>query len=544
MTYYTTVFLTTGACAFTLFLARFYTARQAIWKLQKANVPMPEFKLIAGHFMALKECIQALPRNTTFHTVMLQLSKKFPTGIFYIDLWPFNQTLMIVATPFGASQVEGFDLPKPLNICDPLDTLTGGPSLLTMRGADWKRWRSLFNPGFSAGYMMGLAPAIADEVAVFCELLRKHASQQKPFPLEELTLRLTFDVIGAVTLDTRLHYQTADNPLASALRTQIEWTSFGTSLNPFKRYLSVRPIVQWYNSRRMDRYIYAEIDKRFVEHNDAQFCGKDQKRSKSIISLVLSQYLDEEKTKGEASKKAFRDIATPQLRLFLFAGHDTTSSTLLYCYHLLATHPEVLSRVRAEHDQVFGTDASQIHQVITQNPQLLNQIPYTFAVIKEVLRLFPPSASLRQGRSGIDIVDEDGRRYPTEGCNVWSLVLALHHNPKYWKEPETFIPERWLVGSEDPLYPVKGAWRAFEFGARSCIGQTLALLELRIALAMTIREFSITPAYDEWDDLHPRIGVKTVNGNRAYQAEKGGGGAHPADGYPCRVALHGKAGQQ
>ena len=76
-----------------------------------------------------------------------------------------------------------------------------------------------------------------------------------------------------------------------------------------------------------------------------------------------------------------------------------------------------------------------------------------------------------------------------------------------------------------------------EFGPRSCIGQTLALLELRIALVMTMREFAITPAYDDWDQSHPRDGIKEVNGNRAYQAEKGGGGAHPADGLPCTVVL-------
>ncbi len=309
-------------------------------------------------------------------------------------------------------------------------------------------------------------------------------------------------------------------------------------MNPFKRYLTIRPIVLRYNSWRMNRYIEAEIEKRIAERTHDSTSQVDRKRSRSIISLVLDRYLEEEQVQDRAlPKKAFKKVATSQLRLFLFAGRDTTSSTLLYCYHLLATHPKELSRLIAEHDQVFGTDISQVHEMISQDPQRLNQLPYTSAVIKEVLRLFPPAASMRQGRPGADIIDEEGRRYPTEGCNVWALTLAIHHNPKYWKEAESFIPDRWLVGPEDPLYPVKGAWRPMEFGPRSCIGTTLALLELRIALVMTIREFHITPAYDEWDASHPRNGIKTFNGNRAYQAEKGGGGAHPADGYPCRVVL-------
>lgn len=288
----------------------------------------------------------------------------------------------------------------------------------------------------------------------------------------------------------------------------------------------------------MDGYIEAEIEKRFAERVHERTSQADRKRSKSVISLVLDRYLEEEQIKdGAPPKKIFKKITAPQLRLFLFAGRDTTSSTLLYCYYLLATHPKELSRLITEHNQVFGTDVTRVREMISQEPQRLNQIPFTSAVIKEVLRLFPPSASMRQGRAGADIVDEEGRRYPTEGCNVWSLTLALHRNANYWKEADSFIPDRWLVGPADPLYPVKGAWRAMEFGPRSCIGQTLALLELRTALVMTMREFQFTPAYDEWDKLHPRIGIKEVNGNRAYQAEKGGGGAHPADGLPCTVVL-------
>ena len=107
---------------------------------------------------------------------------------------------MVVTTPSAAAQVQSFDLDKPSALCVPLDTLTGGPSLITMRGTTWKKWRNLFNPGFSAGYMMGLAPAIADEVAVFCGVLRERVRHGNVFPLEDLTLRLTLDVIGAVTL--------------------------------------------------------------------------------------------------------------------------------------------------------------------------------------------------------------------------------------------------------------------------------------------------------------------------------------------------------
>ncbi|KAK9426795.1 putative Cytochrome P450 [Seiridium unicorne] len=534
-------FIISGAlCAFAIFIFKFSKARMAVLRLKRTGLPMPEFSLRTGHFLAVRETIQNLPSNVMLHQVMWQLSKRFPSGMFYINMWPFSGTWLVVTTPSGAAQIQAANLAKPPVLSGPLVKLNGGPSLLTMHGDIWKRWRTLFNPGFSPAYIMGLAPAVTQEVAVFCDLLRQRVREGRVFQLEDMTLKLTVDTIGAATLDTRLRHQTQDSFLASALQKQIEWTSFGTTYNPIKRYLTIRPFVLWYNSRKMNQFIGQEIDKRYAEHMQQ---GPDTKpSSRSVMSIVLSQYLAEEEAKqgsgrAGASLEMFKKLVAPQLRLFLFAGRDTTSSTLLYVYYLLVMHPEALGRVRKEHETVFGADCSKARELIEQDPQRLNQLTYTMACIKEVLRLFPPLSALRQGQAGLDLFDDEGRRYPTEGCNVWSLTVAIQRNTNYWPEANSFIPERWLVGPEDPLYPPKGGWRPFEFGSAGCIGQTLALMELRIALVMTLREFDITPAYKEWDSMYPASGHRHVEGYRAYHAEKGGGGAHPADGMPVRVTL-------
>jgi sterigmatocystin biosynthesis cytochrome P450 monooxygenase len=106
---------------------------------------------------------------------------------------------MIVANPFAASQVEAVG-EKPAAMCKTLEVISGGPSLMTMHGATWKRWRGIFALGFAPGYMTGLAPSIAEEVAVFCGLLQERARIGNVFCLEEFTLRLTFDIIARVTL--------------------------------------------------------------------------------------------------------------------------------------------------------------------------------------------------------------------------------------------------------------------------------------------------------------------------------------------------------
>jgi cytochrome P450 len=134
------------------------------------------------------------------HVVVRRIAEKFPGGVFYLNLWPFNAPIMVVANTYVASQVEAAFLDKPANICATLEVINGGPSLLTMHGSTWKKWRALFNPGFATGYITGLAPAVVEEATVFCNLLQDRAKKGEVFALEEDTLRLTFDIIARVTL--------------------------------------------------------------------------------------------------------------------------------------------------------------------------------------------------------------------------------------------------------------------------------------------------------------------------------------------------------
>jgi len=124
--------------------------------------------------------------------------------------------------------------------------------------------------------------------------------------------------------------------------------------------------------------------------------------------------------------------------------------------------------------------------------------------------------------------------YPTEGFLVFTNIHTPHHDPAFWPDPEAFLPKRWLVGPEDPLYPVKGAWRAFEYGPRACIGQELAMLEMKTVLVMVARTFDFRAAYEELDQKRGGV-VRTVHGERAYQVEM----MQPRGDLPCRVEIAG-----
>jgi cytochrome P450 len=92
-------------------------------------------------------------------------------------------------------------------------------------------------------------------------------------------------------------------------------------------------------------------------------------------------------TKTPVMDAYFMQVAIDEMKSFLFAGHDTSSSVICFVYNALNLHQEALAKVREEHDRVFGPTSSAA-ETIKSNPQLLNELPYTTAVIKGIDPLF------------------------------------------------------------------------------------------------------------------------------------------------------------
>ena len=314
--------------------------------------------------------------------------------------------------------------------------------------------------------------------------------------------------------------------------------AFGSEGNPLQQYHPLRPFVHMYNTWKINIYVSPEVDARFTSRKD-QRRGKENKPGKSVIDLALTAYLKQNSTDtgdsyAQSMDPTFKDLAVNQVKLFLFSGHDTTSSSICYTLYLLSINPGVLSRVRAEHDEVFGIDPKQAATRIIDDPYLLNKLPYTTAMIKESLRLYPPASSTRSGEPGYTISDSHGLKYPTEDCLIWMISHAVQRDPAYWPQPDDFVPERWLTEPGDPMYPVKGAWRPFEHGPRACIGIELSMIELKLVVALVARRFDIKAVYGEVDAMKGRGKgeLRTVVEERAYQLGMTG---QPSEFLPCRV---------
>ena len=335
-----------------------------------------------------------------------------------------------------------------------------------------------------------------------------------------------------------LNAQRGYNALADCMLSQIRWHQPNGEGNPFEYLNFVRKTVHWWNGMKMDKYIGNELDKRYREY----LADRQGTRTKAIIDLVLQAHLSEtlvttmSDAVPERLEPQFRSFAISQIRLFAFVGHDSTSSTICYILHLLSTSPQALANLRREHEQILGMDLTKLADLLKSQPHITNNLSYTTAVIKESVRLYPPGGCSRSGQPTVSLISDSGKQCPTENIEaIFTIHAEMHRSPVYWNQPEAFIPERWLVEEGNELCPIKGAYRAFEIGPRNCVAQGFVMTELKVILALLVRQFDFSPAYQEWDDLHPLggKGMRAYRGDRAYQIEEGA--AHPVDHYPCRV---------
>lgn len=212
----------------------------------------------------------------------------------------------------------------------------------------------------------------------------------------------------------------------------------------------------------------------------------------------------------------------------------------------LSLYPEVVRRLREEHDAHFVADLQGTVQQLVERPSKTNDLEYTSAVIKETLRFFPIGFTIRQAPAGVKHLDWNGRRWPVKKCMVIPSTHTTHMDPKFWQDAAHFRPERFL--GQEATETHRFAWRAFERGPRACIAQDLAMDELRVLLLLTVRWFdfetmvqgrSARVMYTDLDQLvgdlaFPEVGMearprrdmrmKVHLRGEGTQAEKEGGG--------------------
>ncbi|KAF2110234.1 cytochrome P450 [Lophiotrema nucula] len=530
-------------------LAAVYIARFVLKFIEHrkkfANLPGPPHSFIFGHLIALGKVTTKLPGRVHPHVYAHYLTKEYDLPpVFFVDTWPIREPMLLIQDPGVAQDIANSGIPKHPGARYFLAPLGGPENMVTAEGAVWKKWRSVFNPGFAISHLMDQIPTIVECSKDYIKILDGHAANSALFRLEEEATKLTIDVIGKVICDHDFKSLVQDNKFVEIMRKQLSWMPDSRSMNPFHVYDPRRPLYWKYYKRQMDDYVGKILDERF-SNRSANQTGKIKK--KTSIDLALLEYFKQSgqdvDSKMTAMSAEFRRYAIDNLEILLFAGHDTTASTICYCYHLLHKHPDKLQRIRDELDKVFGQGRSATEQ-LKQSPYLINKCDYTLAVVKEALRLWTPASSVRIGTKDFFVRDPStGEMLPSEGCLTWAPSISIHRDTRYWGDDAmAFRPERFLPENADKLTP--HAFRPFESGPRNCIGQELSMIEMKVVLAMTVREFDVWAAYDELDKLgedgslwatekSQKIGIQECFDDEAWQILLAA--AKPREGMPARV---------
>jgi cytochrome P450 len=165
--------------------------------------------------------------------------------------------------------------------------------------------------------------------------------------------------------------------------------------------------------------------------------------------------------------------------LLFGAGFDTTSSALTWWIGLMATHPAVARQLRDELDAA-NTEAPATHESVVR-------LPYLNATIKEAMRLYPPSTALFTRVAIRDVVIEGTA--VDKGTLAVIPIWNLHHDSRWFPDPESFRPERFLPGAT----PIpRGAFMPFGAGPHFCLGQYFASIEMALVAAEIIQQFDLS----------------------------------------------------
>jgi cytochrome P450 len=196
----------------------------------------------------------------------------------------------------------------------------------------------------------------------------------------------------------------------------------------------------------------------------------------------------------------------------------------------LSVRPEVVRKLREEHDTVFAKGIDATYEMLRSEPYKLNQLDYTTNVIKEVLRFYTVGNTARAAHPTDKFLTYAGVDYPIEGKLMSPVHFCMHLNEDLFPNAKQFDPDRF----ERADFP-RHAWRPFERGPRACLGQPLAMDELKLMLLLTVRDFDFTCA-DLKPNKIPRVewfDWDLTFGDRAFQEFVFE--SRPRDGVPMTV---------
>ncbi|XP_058449378.1 probable cytochrome P450 6a14 [Malaya genurostris] len=329
--------------------------------------------------------------------------------------------------------------------------------LVALEGTRWRNSRSKVTSVFSSGKMKMMFPTMIRVADEFSKVLTRETAQGKSIAMKDFLSRYTTDVVGTCTFGVdcnSLNYP-------KAVYRQMGKKAFNFTFLKVMLAEQFRDIARALHVTFFD----SDVSNFFLNVVKDIFEYREQNNVQQIdFTSLLSRLKNPDSESGENTNQqeywSIEEIAA-QLFVFFLAGSETPSTTMSFCLYELAANAELQERARANVLQSIEKHGFMSYEAI-------HEMHFLEQCINESLRKYPPVASLLRTVTRDYPVPDSGGVILQRGTTMIVPVYAIHHDPEYYSDPETYDPDRFsadLVAQRNPLCFVP-----FGAGPRTCIG--------------------------------------------------------------------------
>lgn len=376
-----------------------------------------------------------------------------------------RRSILLVNRPELVREV----MTDPLDIYPKNDLMVGaleplvGDSIFVSSGARWRCQRAMVDPAFSHMRITRAFDAMRAAVDAYEAHLCEVAARGEALSLDLAMSTLTADIICRTVFSTSLESDVAREVFEaftvferSVAHVELKALIFDP---PFRRY-EQQPTV-------------LEACERIREHLGQLVDSHLQARDGSYNDIASACIAARGADGGPGlSRKELID----QLGVFFLAGHETTASVLTWVFFILSVQPRVVARIRDEVSRVVGDGEVEFDH--------LRQLPFTRAVFRETLRLYPPLTFMPRVAAEATKIDRFRLR---RGAMIMISPWTTHRHRRLWRDPDLFDPDRFMPEREAEI--PSGAYLPFGMGPRVCVGASFALTESTLIIARLVRRF-------------------------------------------------------
>uniref|UniRef100_A0A7M5UZB0 Cytochrome P450 n=1 Tax=Clytia hemisphaerica TaxID=252671 RepID=A0A7M5UZB0_9CNID len=353
-----------------------------------------------------------------------------------------------------------------------------GNGVFASDGVLWKQRRRMLTPAFHFDILAGFAPIVEKNVSQMINVFRKFSKSQSEFNVYEIAKSFAIAVICETSMGKHITF--GDGVEKEELKCLFEQ---GTELM-MKRFYRPWLYNDWFYSLTADgrlfirqrdilRCMVREIIEERITYREK--CTEVETKQKIFIDILLDCY-----ERGEIDVEGIID----ETGGMLFAGYETTASALSFVLYCLGRNPKAQKKL---FDEITSFEKKGNLELSD-----LKELKYLDMVIKETMRLHVTvNAFQRDIKEGTVLA---GHVFPE--CWLSIDLRIVNHNPKYWKDPMSFIPER-FENFDERKKEKAFMFIPFSAGPRNCVGQRFAMMELRIALFYLVKNFKVTSLQEE-----------------------------------------------